>query len=223
MNINDKGSRVLFAARAAVMLFIAIAAVWYFGSGQKFSVEAILSYTPESYLAATLFMIALYAMKSIVFFLPLAALQIAVGLFFPTWAAILVNILCMMVEIAIPYWLGRKLGFNSADKLFRKFPKVRSIVDGDGSKWFVSYILRAVNFLPFDLVSMYLGSAHFPFATYFTGSLTGALFGILAATLIGTSLTDPTSPLFILSILLSCTLAGLSCLIYWRITRKKQP
>ncbi len=219
---TQKLSRILLnGGRAAVILFIVGAAIWYFSSGHEFPDDATLHYTPDNYVLATFFLLSLYAVKSIVFFLPLVVLQVAVGLFYPTWAALLVNLLGMALELLIPYVIGRKLGFDSADKLLGKFPKVRAIVDGDGSKWFISYILRAVNCLPMDLVSTYLGSSRFPFLPYYTGSLTGALFGILAATLIGRSLTDPTSPLFILSVVLSCTLAGISIFAYFKLTHKK--
>ncbi len=216
-----KATQALNLARVLIVLAIVGAGIYYFASGHEFSVEAVLNWTPENYLLATLFMLALYVMKSIAVFLPLMVLQIAVGLFFPTWAAILVNILGMMIELTIPYFLGRFLGLGAADKLFKKFPKVRGIVEGSRSRFFTSYILRAVNMLPMDLVSMYLGSIAIPYPVYFAGSLLGALFGILAATFIGMSLTDPTSPMFILACVASCAVAGSSCLIYHFITKKK--
>jgi uncharacterized membrane protein YdjX (TVP38/TMEM64 family) len=215
-----KTSLYLNIARVLIIAFVVIAAVWYFASGHRFSVSAVLSYTPQNWFLATLFMLLLYAVKSVVFFLPLMVLQIAAGLYFPTWAAILVNLIGMIIELNIPYWLGRKLGFNTADKLFVKYPKVQAIIEGKQNRWFVAYILRAVNMLPIDLVSMYLGSARFPYFVYFTGSLTGALFGILAATFIGMALTDPTSPAFLASCALSITLSVCSFIIYNRITKK---
>ena len=219
--ISKRATLLLNLTRAALVVFLIAAAIYYFASGNKFSVEAVLSYTPSNIPAAIAFILALYAIKSIVFFLPLMVIQIAVGLYFPTWLAIIINIVGMAVELNIPYFIGRKLGFGSADKLFAKVPKIRGFVDGDASKWFISYILRAVNMLPMDLVSMYLGSANFPYFTYFTGSLVGALFGILAATFIGMSLTDPFSPLFIGSCVASCLIA-ISATVVYRIIVKKQ-
>ena len=215
-----KAELLINSLRALLVIVIVGAAIWYFASGRRFSVDAILSWTPSNWTLATLFILLLYAVKSIVFFLPIMALQIAVGLYFPTWAAMLVNLAGVALELNIPYWIGRKLGFGSADKLFRKFPKLSAIFAGNRSKWFISYILRAVNMLPIDLVSMYLGSLKFPYLTYFSGSMTGMLFGILSTTLLGRALTDPTSPMFIFACLLSCTIAGLSMLAYHRIGRK---
>ena len=208
--------------RALVIFVIAGAAVWYFASGHEFSIDAILSYTPPDMFLAALFMFMLYAVKSIAFFLPLMAIQVAVGLYFPTWAALIVNFVGIAIEINIPYFLGRKLGFDSADKLTKKFPKLGEMLEGDGSRWYIAYILRALNMLPFDLVSMYLGSLKYPYLTYFSGSMVGAAFGVLSATLIGRSLTDPTSPMFIFSCVLSCTIAGASFVMYRRINGRKR-
>ena len=69
--------------RALVIAVIAGVAVWYFASGHEFSIDAILSYTPPDMFLATLFMFLLYGVKSIAFFLPLMAIQVAVGLYFP--------------------------------------------------------------------------------------------------------------------------------------------
>ena len=56
----------------------------------------------------------------------------------------------------------------------------------------------------------------------FEGPMVGAAFGVLSATLIGRSLTDPTSPMFIFSCVLSCTIAGASFVMYRRINGRKR-
>lgn len=218
---SARGNLILNIIRVLIVVLIVGAAVWYFASGREFSIDAILSYTPSNHFLAAGFLIALYAVKSIAFFLPLMAIQVAVGLYFPTLAALLVNFIGISVEIMIPYLLGRKLGFGSADKLFAKFPKMRDLLSGKSGRWYVAYILRAVNMLPFDLVSMYLGSVKYPVGVYFTGSLVGATFGVLAATFIGRTLTDPTSPAFIISCVASCLIAAGSFILFKYVSKKK--
>ena len=53
-----------------------------------------------------------------------------------------------------------------------------------------------------------------PFGRYLSGSLLGTLPGIITATLIGTSVTEPSSPLFWGSILLTALLSVISFLSY---------
>lgn len=171
---------------------------------------------------AALFMMFLYAVKTLLVFPPIMALQIAVGLYFPTWVAIIVNIVCMALEHSLGYAIGRFIGLDVTDKLLKKHPKVQEIVSSTRNRWFISYILRALNMLPMDIVSMYLGTQKFPFLVYLSGSLAGALFGIIAATVIGMSLTDPTSSTFIIACAISITLSALSCLIYYLLTKSKK-
>ena len=216
-----KAKIVLNIVRAALLILIAAGAVWYFVRGNSFSVEAVLSFTPENYPLAVGFMLLLYVVKTLLVFPPIMVLQIAVGLYVPTPAAILVNIAGVALELSLGYAMGRIIGFDANEKLFRKHPKLLGIISGTKNRWFISYILRALNMLPIDLVSMYLGTSDYPFGVYISGSLTGMLFGVLAATFIGMSLTDPTSPTFILACVLSLTLSGLSCLVYYILSKKR--
>ncbi len=220
-NKQSKAALIFNIFRAVFLVSIAGGVIWYFASGHEFSVDYILHYTPENYFLAALFMVLLYIIKTLLIFPPIMALQVAVGLYFPTPAAVLVNILGILAEFCVGYFMGRVIGLNFTEKLLQKKPKVREIVESDKNRWFISYILRALNMLPMDVVSMYLGTSRFPFLIYLSGSLVGALFGILAATFIGMSLTDPTSPTFIIACAVSLTLSGLSCLIYYKITHKK--
>jgi len=63
-------------------------------------------------------------------------------------------------------------------------------------------------------VSIYLGAVKFPFGTYLVASTLGSLPSTVLATMFGTSVTEPTSPLFWLSILLMILFAGGSLLFY---------
>ena len=219
---KNRAALLISVIRIAVVVILAGGIIWYFASGKEFSIDAILHYTPDDYFLAALFMMLLYAVKTLLVFPPIIALQIAVGLYFPTWAAIIVNIVCMVLEHSLGYAIGRFIGLDVTDKLLKKHPKVREIVSSTRNRWFISYILRALNMLPMDVVSMYLGTQKFPFLVYLSGSLAGALFGILAATVIGRSLTDPTSPTFIIACAISITLSALSCLIYYLLTKSKK-
>lgn len=222
MDKRSRAALIFNILRVVFMLAIVGGIIWYFASGNEFSVDYILHYTPDDYFIAALFMILLYIIKTLLIFPPIMALQIAVGLYFPTWAAVLVNLLGITAEFCTGYLMGRVIGLNFTEKLLKKNPKVREMVESDKNRWFISYILRALNMLPMDVVSMYLGTSRFPFFIYLSGSLVGALFGILAATFIGMSLTDPTSPAFIIACAVSITLSALSCFIYYKMTHKKE-
>ena len=97
-----------------------------------------------------------------------------------------------------------------------RYPKIKSIFDLEkGNDWFLSYFLRVINLLPMDLVSMFLGAAGVAPVKYITGSMLGNLPGIIAITVVGQSIIDPTSPTFIISLCVTVIISVLSVIIFW--------
>jgi hypothetical protein len=76
----------------------------------RFSVDGVLHYSPRNPLLAVLFMLFLFALKSLSVFIFSGILFAASGILFPLPAAIAVNVLGAAVMVSLPYWLGRKLG-----------------------------------------------------------------------------------------------------------------
>ena len=191
--------------------------------GRQLTAEELLSYTPQQPLFAVLFFMLLYAVKSISCFIPVIILQLAVGILFPTPWALLINALGSAVCFSIPYWIGLHAQDAWLQKLLQKYPKVGQMVARQQNReLFVPFLMRVLSFLPLDIVSVYLGSIKIPYKKYLLGSMLGTLPGLIIATLLGTSITDPSSPLFVVSICLMLLLAGGSLLIYWLYNRKKQ-
>lgn len=214
-------SKILRALPVALML---AAVVFLFMSGGTFSAEEILSHSPTTPLMIVLFILVLYAIKSLSVFFPVIALQIAVGTLFKPFWAILLNIAGMAVAFALPYFISYYSGAAMVTKLLDKYPKAADIIEKQrGNDFFISFLLRIIGCLPLDLVSMYLGSVKTDFTKFMLGSLAGALPSIIAATIAGTSITDPTSPTFIISLSIAILLAAVSFagnLIYQK--RKKR-
>ena len=96
-------SKILRALPVALML---AAVVFLFVSGRTFSAEEILSHSPTTPLMIVLFILVLYAIKSLSVFFPVIALQIAVGTLFKPFWAILLNIAGMAVAFALPYFIS---------------------------------------------------------------------------------------------------------------------
>ena len=152
-------------------------------------------------------------------------LTITGGFLFPPAAAILVNSLGVLIALALPYWVGRVSGADLAEKLVKKYPKLAEVVSfQQGNALFLSFFLRVISCLPGDAVSMYLGAGKLPFPKYLLGSFLGTFPDIIAATLIGNSITDPSSPAFWASVLLTIAISAASFLLYffWRKKKKRQ-
>ena len=199
---------VLNVLRTLPVVLTLAAVVFLFVSGGKFSPEDILSHSPSTPIFIVLFILILYA----------------VGLLFQSFWAVLLNIAGMAVAFALPYAIGYYSGAAMVTKLLDKHPKLADMIEKQrGSDFFISFFLRIIGFLPVDLVSMYLGSVKTDFFKFMTGSLAGVLPGVIAATIAGTSITDPASPTFIISLSIALLLSAASFIgnaLYQK--RKKQ-
>ena len=72
--------------------------------------EELVEYAPKNEGLAVVFMIVLFAVKSLIFIIPIPVLYLASGLIFDPVTAFLVNFIGMMVCTAVPYWIGRFSG-----------------------------------------------------------------------------------------------------------------
>ncbi len=200
------------------IIFIALS----LASGNDITVQTVLDYTPESPFAAAIVILLLYALKSISFVFPIAVLQIATGHLFQTPVALLINFIGRVITLSIPYWVGRFSGSDMINNLQAKYPKIKEIFDKQGrNPVFISFLLRTFCFLPGDAVSLYLGATRIPFPYYLVGGVFGTTLGVVLATILGSSITEPDSPAFWLSASLMALMAIISVIFYLRNSKKK--
>lgn len=214
--MKKKIKSVLLTILRYIPLIICLGfATWYLLSGENISVDTILSRVPSTPLRAAVFMIVLYAAKSLSVVFPIIVLHIAGGFLFPPFVAVIVNTIGTIVELTVPYWVGRISRTAYTDRLMEKHPKIADVISKLDSKSFsMSFFLRIISCLPGDAVSMYLGVTKQPFKSYLAGSFLGTLPSIITATLLGTSVTDPTSPMFWISLSLTVGISVFSFLFY---------
>lgn len=199
-----------------VVLCLIFGLIWFLNR-DEISVESITSHVPENYALAIVFILLLYAVKSLSIAFPLMLLELAVGAFFPTIVAIPVNIAGITVSLIISYWIGRISGSSILDKLNRKYPKLRKLEQENSNKRFAAvFFLRSVHILPLDVVSLYLGSTKMSFSKYLAASLLGVLPSTIIATVFGTAITKPSSPTFWISAFLLVGYSVISGYLYKR-------
>lgn len=195
----------------------------YLFSGKEITAESLLNIAPEKPFFAALFLIFLYAFKSLTVFFPIMVLNVLGGFLFEPAYALIINAIGVIAELSVPYWVGRASGGPLADKLQNKYHKFFDSFRDRGSDFFKAFFLRVISCLPGDAVSMYFGAVKMPFLTCLTGSFLGALPGMITATLMGMSITDPGSPMFWISIGLHVGVSALFFLVYilWKKAREK--
>lgn len=185
-------------------------------SDTDITADSLKNFAPSMPVLAALFLIALYAFKSLSVVFPILVLNVLGGfLFSPVWATI-VNFIGVAVDLAIPYWVGRSSGVALVQKLESKYPKFASFFGEKSQNQFsLSFFLRVIYCLPGDLVSMYFGAISMPFGKYMLGSFLGMVPGTIAATLLGMSISDPSSPLFWLAVILTVGISLVSVVAYY--------
>ena len=199
------------------LVFMAV----YMLSDKEITAEGLMNFAPDNPLLAALFLILLYAFKSLTIFFPIIVLNVLGGFLFEPIPAMLINCLGVLVELSIPYWIGRFSGSGFADKLKNKHPKLFELMNDSSNDFFKSFFLRVISCLPGDAVSMLFGARKVKFGTFLFGSFIGTLPGVITATLLGTSITDPDSPMFWISIGLNVGISVISFLIYFLWKRKR--
>ena len=208
--------------RALPLLGMAGAMLWLFLSGEELSVDTVLSYTPKMPLLAALFLLLLYALKSLSLTLPILLLDTVCGVLFPLPVAILVATLGTAITLTIPYFIGRGAGPDMTEKLQQKHPRLRELREmRSRNELFLAFLIRIVGILPCDVVSLYLGNTRMPFPKYLLGGVLGFLPDILTATVVGMKADDRSSPWFWGAIALNLLVAGGSTLFY-ALYRKRQ-
>lgn len=217
---NVKQTLITILRFVPLILCLVFMAAYLF-SDKEITAEGLMNFAPDNPLLAALFLILLYAFKSLTIFFPIIVLNVLGGFLFEPIPAMLINCLGVLVELSIPYWIGRFSGSGFADKLKNKHPKLFELMNDSSNDFFKSFFLRVISCLPGDAVSMLFGARKVKFATFLFGSFIGTLPGVITATLLGTSITDPDSPMFWISIGLTVGISVISFLIYFLWKRKR--
>lgn len=202
---------ILMAAFAAVFLLAA----------RDVEAADILQWSPSNPFLSALFLIALYAAKSMSVFFPLVVLYLAGGLLFPLPVSLAVNLAGMAACVSVPYLVGRFSAAESVDRLREKYPKLEKLerVQQDNHFLFV-LIARALGVLPGDVVSLYFGSMRLPFLPYLAGSLVGLAPTMVAVSIMGDNAANPLSPGCLIAVAVDGCLVAASFLACRRMLRK---
>lgn len=215
-----KKKRKLYIVGAVPFILCAAAVLLLIVYGEDITVQSVLSYMPEKPLLAAVLLLLLYAAKSISIIFPIIVLQIAGGHLFSPALALAVNFAGMVICLALPYGVGRFSGSETVQHLIERYPKIKKFLSPSINPFFISFFLRITSCLPSDIVGMYLGASRIPFVSYIVGSSLGVLPGMICATIMGESIHDPRSPMFLFSLFITILLSALSFLVYFLYSRK---
>lgn len=138
---------------------------------------------------AYLAVIGVYALKSVVFVVPAMMIYVSVGISFNTATALVLNLIGLVVEVTITYFLGRFLGGEYVSRLLEKNKGGRKLLNmKTKTKNSFLFIARVVPAFPIDFTSLFLGSSNYSFIPYLIISILGIYPRVLLFTIIGDSI-----------------------------------
>ena len=167
------------------------------------STEVILKFIPTASLTSALILLLLFAIKSVSIFIYCGLIYTATAVIFPLPEALLINTIGTFIMTSIPYWVGRAAGAPMVEKVTTRYPRLTFInALGNKNVFLSSLVTRLVGFFPNDPISALFGAVNASFLKYTLGSLLGMLPTAIAFTFMGTSLSEPSSPMFVASVIL---------------------
>lgn len=189
------------------------------------SAEKLAAITPRNQILAVLVLLFMFAVKSISIAFPLLVLQVASTLVLPFNLALTVNCAGVLIDLTIPYFLGRFSGIDAVERLTKKYRRLAKIVSKQQKNtFFFAYFLQVLSILPGDVISIYFGAIKAPYPKYLTAAFVGMMPFTFCATILGDNLTNTQSPLLKIAVASTAAIVVLSALayiVYDRMTSKK--
>ena len=112
---------------------------------------------------------------------------------------------------------------DAADGILEKYPKAAALRRmRTGRELPLSFITRAINILPSDILSLYMGATEINYPRYLAGSLLGMALSLVTFPIMGMNITEPASPWFWASIVIQILVSAFFIGGYWLCYRKKR-
>lgn len=133
----------------------------------------------------------LFAVKSVLFLLPIPMLYISSGMVLPLHIAILVNLMGVAIEVSLTFIYGKFLGNDYIDKLICKSKKLQRGLELNNQNQFLITFLLRITPVSIEMVSLVLGASGNYYRKYILASLMGLMPKLIIFTIIGNSMTNP--------------------------------
>ena len=206
----------------AIGLFI-LSLLVYIATHAQQMIGSTVAYLPQGSWRSAVVLLAFYAVKGLVFVVPVPLLQFAASRLFTKPTAILVNLMGIVLCYLVPYATGYFFGEKATRRFAHQYEKIAPFVEHcHEHQLAICFIPRLISFVPNDLLSVYLGAAQIPLSVFLFASTLASAPKIVLNTLAGASVHDPASPMFIISLLLSIALVAFSLLLAHKLKHKSK-
>ena len=223
IEFHMKKNTLLGGAVTAIALFI-LSLLVYIATHAQQMIGSIVDYLPQGSWRSAVVLLAFYAVKGLVFVVPVPLLQFAASRLFTKPSAIFINLLGIVLCYLVPYATGYFFGEKATRRFAHQYERIAPFVERCHEHRFaICFIPRLISFVPNDLLSVYLGAAQIPLSVFLFASTLASAPKIVLNTLAGASIHDPTSPMFIISLFLSVLLVVASLLLARKLNHRNKP
>ena len=190
---------------------------------KDFTVSDFLELTRGYPVVTSIAVILAFIIKGIVVFLPYAVIAISTMalLDFP-WAIVTV-IIGTIVNLSVPYWIGRLTKDDWIQKILGKIPKVRPYFEASDNLFLLSFTLRALN-LSNECLGLLFGSAGLKYIPYMIANGIAILPSAISYVIIGKDMNlieSLRSPIFWAAIIVDCLMVVVMT-VYFRKKKKSK-
>ena len=169
-------------------------------------------------------MLIVFLVRTFIPFLSVSAICVLTGVVLPSYWALIVNFLGIIIMMSIKYFEGMKFGSGNAWKIISKNERARKIIESSGNvNKALLFALRLIPGFPLGSVSRIYGSLRFPYWQFILLSAAGFAPKLLSYTFMGTNVFDPLSSAFLVPLMIALTISGASLLcvnLIWLLVEK---
>ena len=169
-------------------------------------------------------MLIVFLVRTFIPFLAVSAICVLTGAVLPSYWALIVNFLGIIIMMSIKYFEGMKCGSGNAWKIISKNERARKIIESSGKvNKALLFALRLIPGFPLGSVSRIYGSLRFPYWQFILLSAAGFAPKLLSYTFMGTNVFDPLSSAFLVPLMIALTISGASLLcvnLIWLLVEK---
>ena len=169
-------------------------------------------------------MLIVFLVRTFIPFLAVSAICVLTGAVLPSYWALIVNFLGIIIMMSIKYFEGMKFGSGNAWKIISKNERARKIIESSGKvNKALLFALRLIPGFPLGSVSRIYGSLRFPYWQFILLSAAGFAPKLLSYTFMGTNVFDPLSSAFLVPLMIVLTISGASLLcvnLIWVLVEK---
>lgn len=212
---------ILKILRIVPLALVGILITWFVVKNGPATISILVERSTENPWITIFSFMALFLLKSVSFGLPFAVLYIGVGSVYPLGWALLINVVGIVVNMQIPYFLGRYMGDSYVQRLIARYPTLYRFESfSKRSSLLFSFTIKFIGKIPHEITNTLLGSLKIPYVPYIVGGVLGLAPTMVATTMVGNTIREPGSPIFILSLVAIVVLGAISFVLYRRFENK---